>query len=176
MITKPQADEYAPFYANYVKLAASKGEDVLHTLTQLKDHTFRLISELPAEKGEYAYAEGKWTIKKVLLHLMDAERVFAYRILCFSRKDPNALPGFNQTYYIDNASLSGRTLNDLAQEFRVLRESNLYLFRSLSDEQLSCFGTASGHVISVKALLYITAGHELHHLNILKERYQVIAS
>jgi uncharacterized damage-inducible protein DinB len=169
IITKPTIDEYAPFYANYV--AQNGDADVIQTLTELKDSTYKLFNSLPLEKADYAYAPGKWTLKQLLSHMIDAERVFAYRVLCFSRGDKNALPGFDENDYVEQADLSIRTLNDLAQEFRVLREANLYLYRSITTEQSLITGVASDKVVSVRALLYIIAGHEIHHVNVIKERY-----
>jgi len=170
MITQPNPDEFASFYAGYINKAAEAG-DVLQTLTQLKDSTFNFFTSLPDAKADYAYAEGKWTIKQLLSHMIDAERVFAFRLLCFSRSDDNPMPGFDENAYVDQTDLSGRTLHDLALEFKTLREANLFLYRSVSSEQSLYKGTANGQPVSVRALLYITAGHELHHISIIKERY-----
>lgn len=169
-ILPPKAEEYAPFYANYVKLATDKG-DVLSTLVVLKDSTFELFMSLPADQGDHAYAPGKWTIKQVLAHLIDVERVFAYRLLCFLRKDTTPLPGFDENNYAENHEVSQRSLGDLAQEFKELRSANLYLYRSVTFEDSLFQGNANGHVMSVRAQLDVIAGHELHHLNILHERY-----
>jgi uncharacterized damage-inducible protein DinB len=169
IITKPTIDEYAPFYANYV--AQNGDADVIQILTELKDSTYKLFNSLPQEKADYAYAPGKWRLKQLLSHMIDAERVFAYRVLCFSRGDKNALPGFDENDYVEQAELSIRTLNDLAQEFKALREANLYLYRSITTEQSLITGVASGKAVSVRALLYIIAGHEIHHVNVIKERY-----
>jgi len=144
--------------------------DVLELLAQLKESSFKLFNTLSGEKANYAYAEGKWTIKQALGHMIDTERTMAYRMLCFSRNSIE-LPGFDQNVYVDNANFNSRTIQSLASEFRAVRESNLYLLRSLSDEQLDKKGIASGNPVSVRALIYIIAGHELHHLGIIKERY-----
>jgi uncharacterized damage-inducible protein DinB len=169
MIAKPKIDEYAPFYAGYV--AQTGEDDVIQTLAELKDSTWQFLSNLPVQKGDYAYAPGKWTVKQLLSHMIDAERVFAYRVLCFSRGDENALPGFDENDYVDRANVSTRTLDELAQEFKALREANLYLYRSITTEQSLFIGTASGKTVSVRALLYIAAGHEIHHVNVIRERY-----
>lgn len=169
MIAKPQPDEYAPFYANYVTKAGDG--DIVETLARLKDSTWQLFNSVGADKQDYAYAEGKWTLKQLLNHMIDAERVFAYRILCFSRYDENALPGFDENTYVENADVSQRTLHDLAAEFKSLREANLYLYKSISTPQSLFKGMASGKPVSVRALLYIAAGHEIHHIHIIKERY-----
>lgn len=169
MISLPQPDEYAPFYAGYV-VKASEG-DVLQTLTRLKDSTYLFFTGIPTEKENYAYTEGKWTVKQLLNHMIDAERIFAYRILCFLRGDETALPGFDENVYVENTDLSSRSLHDLAAEFKAVREANLFLFSSVTPEQSLFKGIASGKPVSVRALLYITAGHELHHIDILRERY-----
>ena len=169
MITQPQPDEFAPFYAGYVARAAEG--DILQTLTQLKESTYKFFASIPADKEDYAYASGKWTIKQVLNNMIDTERVFAFRLLCFARKDENAMPGFDENAYAENVNVSDRTLNDLANEFKALREANLYLYRSITPAQSLYKGVASGKSVSVRALLYIIAGHELHHLAILNDRY-----
>ncbi|QJD94899.1 DinB family protein [Mucilaginibacter robiniae] len=169
MINQPQPDEYAPFYANYISLA-SQG-NTIETLTRLKDSTYNFFISLPAGKGDFAYAEGKWTIKEVLGHLIDSERIFAYRTLRFIRNDQTNLPGFDQDLFVTNAHFNERDLNDLALEFKTVRESNLYFFRTITEPDSLKTGLANGNIISVRALLYIAAGHELHHLHILNERY-----
>jgi len=121
-------------------------------------------------KADYAYADGKWTVKQVLGHMADTERVFAYRALAFSR-EAIELPGFDQDVYMEKATFNTRNLEDIADEFKTVRESSLYLFRSLSDEQQIQKGIASGNPVSVRALAYMIAGHEMHHIKILKERY-----
>jgi uncharacterized damage-inducible protein DinB len=168
MIKRPKPDEYISFYDTYVSKVPDG--DVLELLVQLKESSFNLFNNLSVEKANYAYAEGKWTIKQALGHIIDTERTMAYRLLCFSRNSIE-LPGFDQNVYVDNASFNSRTIQSLASEFRATRESNLYLIRSLSDEQLDKQGIASGNPLSVRALVYIIAGHELHHLGIIKEKY-----
>jgi uncharacterized damage-inducible protein DinB len=168
MINAPQPEEYAPFYAGYINLVGDG--PILEILEGLKESTHKFFKSLPPGKSDYAYAEGKWTIKEVLGHMTDAERTFGYRVLCFSREE-TVLPGFDQDAYSQKATFNSRSLEDLADEFRAVRESNMYLFRSLTGQQQTQKGIASGNPVSVRALLYITAGHELHHLNILKERY-----
>jgi len=168
MSSKPNPDEYAAYYGKYINLAGD--EPILDTLQQLKEDTYSFFNSIDTDKADYAYAEGKWTIKEVLGHLIDAERTFAYRALAFARGQEE-LPGFDENAYVENAHFDARLLKDLAAEFRQVRESNMYLFRSLSSEQLMATGVASNNKVSVRAILYITAGHEIHHLNIIKERY-----
>jgi uncharacterized damage-inducible protein DinB len=171
MIKNPQPDEYASFYANYVALAAKNNKDILQTLAALQQSTFQIFSNIPSDKQDYAYAEGKWTIKQLLSHMVDAERIFAYRLLRLLRGDQTPLPGFDENAYVNNTDLSNYTLPALANEFKAVRDANLYLYNSITDQQSLLTGTASGSRVSVRALLYIIAGHELHHLNIVKERY-----
>jgi len=168
MTNRPQPDEYAPYYGKYIALVGN--EPIIKILEDLKDSSYQFFKSLPANKADHSYDEGKWTIKEVLGHMMDAERTFAYRVLCFSREE-TILPGFDQDVYMLKATFNSRTLGELADEFKAVREANLYLFRSLTKEQETQKGIASGNPVSVRALLYIIAGHELHHLNILKERY-----
>jgi len=168
MISKPQPDEYASYYNTYIKLVPDG--DIIEFLDQQKDSTYNLFNNLDDEKANYAYAEGKWTIKQALGHMIDTERVFAFRLLCFSREFVE-LPGFEQEAYVNGSNANSRAIQNLAAEFRATRESNLYLFRSLTEEQLNKKGIASGYLVSVRALLYMIAGHELHHLAIVKERY-----
>lgn len=169
MINRPQPDEYQAYAETYVS-KVPQSADVMELLEQLQTSTYNLFSNLTEEKAAYTYAEGKWTIKQVLGHMIDTERVFAFRALCFSRENAN-LPGFDQDVYVDNADFNARSIQSLAAEFRTVRESTLYLFGSFSPQQLDRLGTANNHPVSVKALVYICAGHELHHLQILKERY-----
>ncbi len=168
MNNRPHSDEYAAYYATYINLVGD--EPILDILENLKESTYSFFMGIDTDKADYAYAEGKWTIKELLGHLIDAERTFAYRILAFSRGQQE-LPGFDENAYVENATFSSRLFKDIVEEFRQVRESNMYLFRSLSSQQLNATGIASGNKISVRALLYICAGHEIHHLNIVKERY-----
>lgn len=168
MITKPQPEEYNPYYVTYISKVPDG--DLLELLQKLKESSYALFSKLSDEQANYAYAEGKWTIKQALGHMIDTERVFAYRAFCFSR-EYGELPGFDQEIYINNGNYNDRSIQDLAEEFRATRESNLYLFRSLTEEQLNRKGIASGNPATVRALVYMVAGHELHHLGIIKERY-----
>jgi uncharacterized damage-inducible protein DinB len=169
MIDKPQPGEYAPFAAGYIALV-SEG-DVTERLEQQQQISFELFSQLSDEKAGYAYADGKWTIKEVLGHLIDAERVFVYRAMCIARGEQQSLPGFEQDDYVAQSAVSRRNIREMAEEFKILREANLYFVKSLSTEQANRLGMANSKPTSVRALIHIMAGHELHHLIILKERY-----
>lgn len=169
MMSKPQPEEYAPFYQGYIGLVGE--DDVLEKLSSNRKKTYYFFLSLPPEKADFAYAEGKWTVKEVLGHMIDTERIICYRLLCFSRADHHPLPGFNENFYASRANYKNRNLEDLADEFSTLRKANLYLYQNLNEEQLKRKGKASNALVSVKALLYIIAGHELHHLKIIQERY-----
>jgi uncharacterized damage-inducible protein DinB len=168
MNNRPTPDEYAPYYGTYINLVGD--EPILDILEELKESTYTFFSDIDGNKADHAYAEGKWTIKEVLGHLIDAERTFAYRALAFARGQAE-LPSFDENIYVEKGNFGTRLLTDLTAEFRQVREGNMYFFKSLTTDQLNTKGIASGHPVSVRALLYITAGHEIHHLNILNERY-----
>ncbi len=168
LITPPQANEYGAFYANYI---AQVTDDVLFELKNQVKSVADFMKAIPSEKQHYAYAEGKWTIKELLGHLVDTERVMSYRLLRFSRKDSTDLPGFEENDYVLNSTFLQRDFNDLIDEFTAVRKSNLYLITSLTEEQLALSGSANNNKVSVKALLFIMAGHVKHHIRILKERY-----
>ena len=123
------------------------------------------------DKFDYRYAEGKWTIKDILQHLVDAERVFAYRALCFARNDKTELPGFEEDDYVIEANANKRSIQDLLTELLIVRQSSLALFKSFNDEQLMRIGTASNNPMSVRALGFIIIGHQNHHQRVFEERY-----
>lgn len=167
MINKPQPDEHAPYHGEYISLVGNG--PILETLHSQQESVYNFFMSL-ADKADYTYAEGKWTIKEVLGHIIDTERTLAYRVLCFSRQGKE-LPGFDQDAYVQHATFKTRSLHDLANEYKAVRQANLYLFGSLSQHQQIQKGLASGNPVSVRALVYIIAGHELHHINIIKEKY-----
>lgn len=168
-MARPNASEYAPYYHTYIgKVPKGTVHDLLETTFQYFQ-TF--ISKIPESKGDYAYADGKWSIKQVLQHLVDTERVMAYRALRIARGDKTPIPGFDQDVFARSANVSSRTLADLMQEFSLIRQSSQHLFQSFQDEEMSHLGTASDNPVSVRALAYIILGHTLHHQRILEERY-----
>ncbi|MBC7401234.1 MAG: DinB family protein [Mucilaginibacter sp.] len=169
-MNRPNAEDCAPFYGKYIALV--NDDPILETLEKLKTSTYDFFCSLTDEQSNYAYAEGKWTIKEVAGHLTDAERTFAYRAFAFSRRQ-GELPGFDENEYVETATFNTRNLQDLAAEFKAVREANLYMLRALTEEQLNVIGVANGGNIKVNSILYIMAGHELHHLQILKERYLI---
>jgi hypothetical protein len=168
MIKRPQPDEYSDYAARYVDLVGNG--PIIEILEYLQQSTYNFFVRMDPDKAGYAYDGSKWTVKQVLGHMADSERVFAYRALAFSH-EAIELPGFDQDVYMEKATFNTRTLEDLANEFKTIREATLYLFRAMTDEQSTQKGIASGNPVSVRALAYIIAGHEMHHIKILKERY-----
>ncbi len=165
----PMSNEYSPYYEGYIKAVGN--QDIIRKLKNQQNEIDDFLAEIPEEKYEYAYAEGKWTVKQLIGHLIDTERVMAYRAMRIARNDQTALPGFDQDLYVENLDLSKRTYMDLVDEFLLMRQANLYFYKSLSESDFRKKGTASDNTISVGALLYIIAGHVEHHFNILKQRY-----
>lgn len=169
LITKPDATEYNPYYGTYVSLVPDA--DILATLGQQLDETLALLGGIDETKALFRYAPGKWSIKEVVGHVTDTERVFAYRAMRFARNDQTALAGFEQNDYVRAANFDDYTLGDLAIEFSHVRRSTTFLFRHLSEEAWARGGTASESGVTVRALAYIIAGHELHHVGIIRAKY-----
>lgn len=166
--TRPGVDEFAPPYAAYV--ARVPDGDIVETLRNFGE-TSRFLRALPDSIGDHAYAEGKWSVKEVIGHMSDSERVFAYRALRFSRGDKIPLEGFDENEFVANSSFSQRTLADLISEFEHLRHSTVLMLDGISEAAMSNRGIANGLEISVRALAFILAGHERHHVEILRTRY-----
>lgn len=168
-ITRPAADEYAPYYDTYVSKVP--GADALAALVAQRESTRQLLAAVDPARAGFRYAPGKWTLREVIGHLADSERVFGYRMLCFARNDQTPLPSFDETTYVPEGRFEARTLPDVAAEFTAVRDATLALARSLDAETQLRRGTASGKVMSVRALAWVIAGHEVHHLGVLRERY-----
>lgn len=166
---RPAPQDSAEFYHKYINY--TKGNSPAELIANHSQEIQHFFNNLPEAKADYAYAEGKWTIKQVLQHLIDAERVFTYRAVCIARKDKTPLPGFDENAYADNDGSSNRTLQSLKDEFSALRKATDLLLQSFSETQLSETGTASNKSITSNALCFITYGHLLHHKFILEERY-----
>lgn len=166
---RPQSDEYAISFKKYIDVVPD-GEPVGILESQLKDWQ-RLLTPLSEEAGNFRYAPEKWSIKEVLGHVIDAERIFSYRLLRVARGDKTPLPGFEQDDYITTANSSARRLTDLREEFEAVRRSSLALIRSLDEEALKRTGTASNNPVSALALVFVIAGHDRHHSRILREKY-----
>lgn len=168
-MNRPQFDEHPPFYATYINKIGDG--DIIAILTRQQENTWHFLKSIPEDDGSYAYAEGKWTIKQVVGHMIDTERIMAYRALRFARNDASELNGFDQDAYVANARFNSFLLDDLTDEFMLLRKTNLYFFKTLNAEEKGRSGIANGNLVTVNALLYIIAGHELHHVNVLKDKY-----
>lgn len=166
---RPEPGDYASYYENYIKLV--QGDDILKILNAQSKKTQDILNSFSEHRGNYRYSDGKWTIKEVVGHLLDTERVFAYRALCIARGEKKTLPGFDQDDYVSEGNFNRRELFDLNYEFRLLRESNLLLFRSFTTEMLKLKGFANESSVTVLAILFIIAGHEKHHMNVLREKY-----
>ncbi len=167
--TRPSLDEFAPFYAGYIERVPHN--DIVATLESQIGETTALLRSLPESVGDHRYAPGKWSVREVIGHMADAERVFAYRALRFSRADETPVEGFDENSYVANSSFSRRSLNDLTGEFEHLRKASVHMFGSLDEAAMAKRGVANGLEITVRALAFILAGHETHHVEILRTRY-----
>jgi uncharacterized damage-inducible protein DinB len=169
-IERPRADEHVEYFGRYISKVPDN-VDLISLLREQAMETVSLLNGLTPAQADFAYAPGKWTIKQVIGHIVDAERVFVYRAMCFARQDQTALPSFDENAYVDNANFHERTLTDLLEEFQVVRSATIHFAKSLDAESLARVGIASKNPISVRALLYIVAGHERHHVELFRERY-----
>lgn len=165
------AGEYDPFFAAYV--ARVPDGDVLAHLTAQARRTQALVAGVTAAQADHAYAAGKWTVKRLIQHLCDSERMFGYRALCIARGDQQALPGFDEVRYAENDGSGNRPMATIAAEFAAVRAATVAFFAGLDDTAWSRRGTANGAPVTVRALLTLIAGHELHHLAVLRERYGI---
>ena len=162
-------EEYAPFYAGYV--AAAHNVNLIEELEICLHDFIKFVQNIPMDKFDYRYAEGKWTIKDIIQHLIDTERIFAYRALRISRNDKTPLPGFEENDYVDNTNANERSLQGLLTEMAVVRQATLSLFNSFSKDQLMRLGIASNSAVSVRAIGFIIIGHQKHHQKVFQERY-----
>jgi len=168
-MNRPDISEYDPYYEHYVSLAA--GHDIIGLLGSQPTRLQDIFTAMPEEKGDFRYAEGKWSIKELLGHIIDGERMFAYRTFRISRGDETPIEGFEQDGYIENAHSNDRSFADLLDEFSLLRRANMIFFKNMTDDAWLRAGTANNVKVSVRALAYIMAGHIEHHLEVLKDRY-----
>ena len=166
---RPTPEEYPEYYNQYLPLV--KDGDILEILEEQSIYVQKFISAISEEQGNSTYAFGKWTIKEVLGHLLDTERVLAYRALRISRRDKQPMAGYDQDIYIKNSRYYKKSLKEIADEMLLLRAANLKFFQSFEEEDLMQTGTANEFEFSVRAILYILAGHELYHINFIKENY-----
>ncbi|MFI5209153.1 MAG: DinB family protein [Gemmatimonadales bacterium] len=168
-LLRPAEDEYSPYFATYIGHVPAG--DVLETLTRQLDDTAAFLAMVSPSQAAYRYAPGKWSVKEIVGHLSDAERIFAYRALRFGRGDPTPLSSFDENRYVPESGADARSIEELAQEFAAVRRATLALLAGLPPAAWSRRGEASGKMISVRALAWIIAGHELHHLGVLRSRY-----
>ncbi|MDD5149469.1 MAG: DinB family protein [Flavobacterium sp.] len=161
--------EYSTFNATYINALEDIG--LLEGLEMGLNELVSFVAAIPVGKLEYCYAENKWTIKDIILHIIDAERIFAYRALRIGRGDKTPLAGFEENEYVPIAMANSRSLESLIEEFKFVRNSTLILFKNFSDEQLTFQGISSDNIISVRAIGFLITGHQNHHIRVIKERY-----
>lgn len=166
---QPASSEYNAYYKRYIDQA--QGFPILEGLQNGMEVTTSFFEAIPLEKHEYRYEESKWTPKEILLHIIDTERVFAYRALQFARSEGAILKGFDQDEFAKNGDVTNRSMQDLLDEYAAARMANLYFAKSCTDETWVRMGEASGSPLSVRAAFYIILGHEIHHCAVLQERY-----
>ena len=170
-LQRPATDEYASHFQSYIERVPDG--DVLEHLAQQGEASRRLFAATGEDKGRFRYADGKWSVKRVLQHVADGERLFCYRALCIARGETSSLPGFDENVYAANDGTDDRRHADIVAEFASVRAATLTLFRGFDAAAWLRRGVANGNLVSVRSLPWITAGHELHHLAVLRERYGV---
>ncbi|MEO5618561.1 MAG: DinB family protein [Candidatus Eisenbacteria bacterium] len=168
-IERPAAEEYAHYFQRYIDLVP--GEDVLQALRTQRESTAALLGPLTGPQGLHRYAPGKWTVNETAVHLSDAERVFAYRALRFARNDHTELPGFDEGAWVPESRSDVRSMGEILGEWLAVRDATLALFRSLDGEACRRVGVANGQPMSARAAAWCIAGHELHHVALLRDRY-----
>ncbi|HUR36990.1 MAG TPA: DinB family protein [Terriglobales bacterium] len=168
---RPEPAEHAEYYSRYVNLVPEG--DIVATLYEQMKRFAAYLRTIPESKGDHRYGADKWSIKEMLGHVNDGERIFAYRALRFARADENPLPGFEQDDYVRVAGHGRCSMADLIEEFELLRKANILMFKQLDEAAWKRVGTASGNKVSVRALAFILAGHVEHHIKMLKEKYGV---
>ena len=168
---RPATTDYSPAYAGYLSLVTE--DDVLSAIEQQSSVTQKLLSGLDEARAAFRYETGKWSVKEVVGHMVDAERIMGWRALAIARGEMQPLPGFEEDDYVRNANFDAWRLGDLSEAYALGRRSNIVFFRNLPEEAWDRRGTANGSPISVRALAWIIVGHERHHLNTLRERYRL---
>ncbi|PSR52953.1 DinB family protein [Adhaeribacter arboris] len=171
MIAKASIAELAPFYHRYLQQIPEG--DILVRLQEQADELKKMLTPLLPEKQNYAYDAGKWTVKELFGHMIDTERIMAYRTLCIARGEEQSLPGFEENAYVANAQFSKREWSSLLQEYQWQRQANIILFESFDETTLPRTGTANNNPATVRGLITVIAAHEFHHVQILKERYRL---
>ncbi|MDE1191062.1 MAG: DinB family protein [Arachidicoccus sp.] len=168
---RPQKSEYPEYFERYISLV--KGESIAELISNYNDNHINFIESLPDEKANFAYAENKWTVKEALQHIVDTERVFAYRVLAISRGETQTLNGFDQDIYNDHSNAAHRAFDDVKEEFKAVRYATNILLRSLSETQLNRIGNIADYQASTRAFAYNIYGHFIYHQIIFKERYLI---
>jgi uncharacterized damage-inducible protein DinB len=171
MSMRPAPTEYAPFYHRYVELVPE--EDIVAAIDTQSTETQRLLASLDETRAAYRYSEGKWSVREVLGHITDTERIMGYRALAIARGETKQLPGFDENSYVENGDFDSWRLGDLAEQYALVRRSHVLLFRNLPKDAWMRRGNANGSEVTVRALAWIIVGHERHHLKVLRERYLV---
>jgi DinB superfamily len=166
---RPDLSRIPEWFHGYINEVKEK--NLMEALSNQSAYLFKFLKKIPAAKHNYRYAKGKWTIKEVIQHLIDAERVFAYRAMCVARKEEQNLPSFDENIYADNSKASKRNWDDLLEEFKALRKATELLYASFDKAQLDASGTSNNNPIYVNAICFVTVGHVEHHVRVLKERY-----
>ena len=168
-MNRPNETEYAPYFQSYIDQVNEA--DILPVLRSQMDDLDVLLDRVDPEKETYRYAEGKWSVREIVGHLIDGERVFGYRAYCIARGEQQSLPGFDQDEYMLTAPYHHIELEDLLSELRLIRLGNIAMFRTLDEASWNRVGTANANQISVRAIAFVMAGHVRHHMNVLRERY-----
>ncbi len=169
MIARPEPSEHDSYFGRYIDLVPEG--DILEILERELETTCGLLRDVTPDRERYRYARGKWSVREVLGHLIDSERMFQYRALSFARRDPAHLPNFDEEAYAQWSNADDRALADLMDEFEEVRRAGISLFRSFTPEMLVLSGRASAYEFSVRTFPYVIAGHEIHHRGVLRERY-----
>jgi uncharacterized damage-inducible protein DinB len=169
-INPPLQEAIPSYYQQYTSLLPDN-IDILEILANQNTEIQHMLSNVTDAQAEKGYAPGKWSVKELLQHMIDTERIFAYRALCIARGEESSLPGFDENKYADNSHANSRQLKDILEEYDLVRRSNLHLFRSFNDDVIDNNGIANNNPITLRALIFIIAGHELHHQRILATRY-----
>ncbi|MDO6759238.1 DinB family protein [Tamlana sp. 2_MG-2023] len=169
-VTELETSEYNNYYQMYIE-KVPKGVTFSEGFSKGSEAVLNYFKSLPDDKLNYSYAHGKWTIKEVLQHIVDTERVFSYRCFSIARQDKTPLPGFEQDDYVAPSKANSKSIEDLIEEYEAVRKNSIILVKSLSEADLKCVGTVSGGNMSARAAAFIILGHEIHHLDVLKQRY-----
>lgn len=171
VMNRPHPTEYAQgaYFSRYIDQVGDR--PILEVLTSQLEEVQQIFGSLGEDQSHFQYEAGKWSLKELLGHLIDTERIMAYRVLCIARGEKQPLPGFDENSYVAAAQFYNRSLHDLLHEYQLVRKANVALFGSLTENMLLQMGNANGKEISARAIIYIIAGHERHHLGIIRERY-----